>query len=67
VARVAYTSSDVVLSVQPALGADSEFSKHLHALSSKQTPGLIAKQPEVRPVAFIGLEKVVDLISRCMQ
>ena len=47
-ARVAYISSDVILSVQPALGADSEFSKHLHALSSNNVPGIIAQEPEVR-------------------
>ncbi|KAL2039956.1 hypothetical protein N7G274_007359 [Stereocaulon virgatum] len=48
VARVAYASSDVILSIQPALGADSEFSKHLHTLSSKRAPGIIVKEPEVQ-------------------
>ncbi|KAL6719156.1 Sulfite reductase [NADPH] subunit beta [Lecanora helva] len=47
VARVAYTASDVVLSVQPALGQDSEFSPALHTLASTQSPGVIAKEPEV--------------------
>lgn len=41
-------SSDVLLSVQPALGADSEFSKHLHVLSTKKVPGIINKEPLVR-------------------
>lgn len=47
VARIAYASSDVVLSVQPALGADSEFSSQLHLLASKRTPGIIAEVPKV--------------------
>lgn len=49
VARIAYLSSDVVLSVQPALSADSEFSRHLHGLAAAKRPGLVAKElPEVR-------------------
>ncbi|KAL8647171.1 MAG: hypothetical protein Q9210_005716 [Variospora velana] len=48
VARIAYLSSDVVLSVQPALSTHSEFSKHLHSYSSSRLPGLVAKEvPEV--------------------
>ncbi|KAL9138011.1 MAG: hypothetical protein Q9175_000790 [Cornicularia normoerica] len=50
VARIAYASSDVILSVQPALGADSEFSRQLHSLASKRTPGIIAKEPEVQAI-----------------
>lgn len=50
VARIAYASSDVVLSVQPALGADSEFSRQLHSLASKRMPGIIAKEPEVHAI-----------------
>ena len=46
-ARVAYASSHVILSVQPALGTDSEFSRQLHLLASRRTPGIIAKEPEV--------------------
>ncbi|KAL9578055.1 MAG: hypothetical protein Q9212_005969, partial [Teloschistes hypoglaucus] len=45
VARIAYLSSDVVLSVQPALASDSEFSKHLHGYAAKRLPSLVAKQP----------------------
>ncbi|KAL8921209.1 MAG: hypothetical protein Q9208_005820 [Pyrenodesmia sp. 3 TL-2023] len=48
VAKIAYLSSDVVLSVQPALAIDSEFSKHLHTYSASRLPGLVAKEaPEV--------------------
>ena len=46
-ARIAYASSHVILSVQPALGIDSEFSRQLHFLASKPTSGIIAKEPEV--------------------
>ena len=46
-ARIAYASSHVILSVQPALGTDSQFSRQLHLLASKRTPGIIAKEPEV--------------------
>ena len=51
VARIAYLSSDVVISVQPALSVESEFSKHLHKLAAAKRPGLVAKElPEVRPI-----------------
>ena len=51
VARIAYLSSDVVFSVQPALNVDSEFSRHLHDLAAAKTPGLVAKGlPEVSPM-----------------
>lgn len=47
-ARIAYIASDVVLSVQPALAIDSEFSNHLHLFAANKAPGLIAKDvPEV--------------------
>ena len=58
VARIAYHSSDVILSVQPTLAADSIFSIHFKRLASRQTPGLTASGvPEVRPLlpVFIGL------------
>ncbi|KAL8824844.1 MAG: hypothetical protein Q9191_004788 [Dirinaria sp. TL-2023a] len=48
VARVAYLSSDLVLSVQPALGVDSIFSKQLRALAARKSPGLVTKEPEVQ-------------------
>lgn len=51
-ARIAYVASDVVLSVQPALGVDSEFSAHLHRFAANKAPGLVGKNiPEVRPSA----------------
>jgi hypothetical protein len=53
VARIAYLSSDVVISVQPAQAIDSEFSKTLHSLAALRIPGVIAcaegSIPEVSP------------------
>ena len=52
-ARIAYHSSDVILSVQPSLAADSIFSSHFKRLASRQTPGLTASEvPEVRHHSF---------------
>ncbi|KAF2739020.1 thiamine diphosphate-binding protein [Polyplosphaeria fusca] len=51
VARIAYLSSDVVVSVQPSLASDSEYSSCLHALGKDKGESLVAKaQPEVTPV-----------------
>lgn len=48
VARVAYLTSDVVLSVQPALQTDSLFSKPLKALKANKTQNVLSKgAPEV--------------------
>lgn len=48
VARIAYLASDVVLSVQPSLRTDSQFSKSLNSLKAKGASGLISKAaPEV--------------------
>ncbi|KAI4255800.1 MAG: hypothetical protein LQ352_002400 [Teloschistes flavicans] len=53
VARIAYLSSDVVLSIQPALASDSDFSKHLHSHAANRSPSLVAKEaPEVIPVRY---------------
>ncbi|TKA61432.1 hypothetical protein B0A49_11778 [Cryomyces minteri] len=51
VARIAYLSSDVVVSVQPSLAVDSEFSKFLRAYSSSRSPSVVGKAiPEILPV-----------------
>lgn len=42
VAAIAYLSSDVVVSVQPSLASDSEFSTHLKTLASQKQPSLVA-------------------------
>ncbi|PGH07028.1 sulfite reductase (NADPH) hemoprotein, beta-component [Blastomyces parvus] len=49
VARVAYLSSDIVLSVQPSLQIDSLFSKHLSQLSAGGVRGAVSQRvPEIR-------------------
>lgn len=48
VARIAYLSSHVVFSIQPALAIDSDFSEYLHSHSAKRILGLVEKAPEVR-------------------
>lgn len=62
-ARVAYACSDVVLSVQPALGDDSEFSKSLQALASQQTPGIYTKEVEVLLAAEDAYYGCADFLS----
>lgn len=50
VARIAYLSSDIVLSVQPAIGTDSIFSRQLQSLVSRKKQGFVSKEPEVSDV-----------------
>lgn len=52
VARIAYICSDVIISVQPALGLDSEFSQQLHVLASRNTAGVVSKEPEARQASI---------------
>ncbi|KAI4261702.1 MAG: hypothetical protein L6R42_003104 [Xanthoria sp. 1 TBL-2021] len=61
VARIAYLSSHVVLSIQPALAIDSEFSKHLHIYSTR-LPGLVEKAPEI-----VALRHNVDPLLSAFQ
>lgn len=53
-ARIAYQASDVIISVQPSLAVDSEFSSHLKRYSGRKERSLVAKNvesvPEVRYV-----------------
>lgn len=49
VARIAYRSSDLVLTVQPTLQTDSIFSKSLSNLSVNRVKGVVSESvPEVR-------------------
>jgi hypothetical protein len=52
VARIAYLSSDVIVSVQPAQSLDSEFSSHLLRYAGRKDKSLVASTednvPEVR-------------------
>ncbi|EOO03780.1 putative sulfite reductase beta subunit protein [Phaeoacremonium minimum UCRPA7] len=56
VARIAYLSSDVVVSVQPSLAVDSEFSGHLKRYAGRNEHSLVAKSadaiPEVQSVRY---------------
>ncbi|VBB74085.1 Putative sulfite reductase [NADPH] subunit beta [Podospora comata] len=49
VARIAYLSSDVVISVQPSLASDSEFSSHLKQLAKQKEQSLVAKTSDAVP------------------
>ncbi|KXJ95235.1 hypothetical protein Micbo1qcDRAFT_130741 [Microdochium bolleyi] len=49
VARVAYLASDVVVSVEPAHGQDSDFSSHLKKYAAAKTQGLVAKTADALP------------------
>ncbi|CAK7198129.1 Sulfite reductase [NADPH] subunit beta [Sporothrix eucalyptigena] len=54
VARIAYLASDVIISVQPSLATDSEFSAHLKSLAQAKTPSIVASSdnglPEIQAV-----------------
>lgn len=41
-ARIAYLSSDVIISVQPAHSIESEFSSHLHRYAGRKDLSLVA-------------------------
>jgi hypothetical protein len=64
VARIAYLSSDVIISVQPAQAVESEFSTHLHRYSGRKDSGLVATSeggvPEVR---FFGNSVNIHMLS----
>lgn len=49
VARIAYLASDVVISVQPSLTTDSEFSAHLKNLQKAKTQSIVAETPDAVP------------------
>jgi len=51
VARVAYLSSDVIISVQPSLATDSEFSKFLTQYATNKANSIVCQTlPEILPV-----------------
>nr|POE51860.1 sulfite reductase [nadph] subunit beta [Quercus suber] len=53
VARIAYLTSDVVVSVQSALAAHSEFSKFLHQYAEIQASSLVCRNtPEILSVRY---------------
>ncbi|KAI9821764.1 MAG: hypothetical protein M1827_002345 [Pycnora praestabilis] len=51
VARIAYLSSDVIISVQPSHAVNSEFSKYLHSYARNKASGVVAHElPEVQSI-----------------
>ena len=48
VARIAYLASDVVVSVQPSLATDSEFSNFFTTYQQNKASGLKSTSPVVR-------------------
>ena len=65
VARIAYLSSDVILSVQPALGRDSEFSRALNTIAASPTAGIVTESPEVCNSLAISSRTHLTHIFRC--
>lgn len=50
-ARIAYVSSDVILSVQPSLATESEFSHHLNRFALNKAKGFVSRSvPEILPL-----------------
>ncbi|KAK5658208.1 hypothetical protein OQA88_2183 [Cercophora sp. LCS_1] len=49
VARIAYLASDVIVSVQPSLASDSEFSAHLKRFAGRKDAGLVATTSDAVP------------------
>ena len=63
VARIACIASDVVISVQPALGTDSSFSKHLSAFAeANATATTLKSQPSSSEVQLMLDTSTVILI-----
>ncbi|KAF7560372.1 hypothetical protein G7046_g3788 [Stylonectria norvegica] len=46
---IAYLSSDVIVSVQPSLGAESDFSAHLKRYAGRKDRGLVAQSADAIP------------------
>ncbi|KAK4494788.1 hypothetical protein PRZ48_014144 [Zasmidium cellare] len=64
VARIAYLSSDAVVSVQPSLAVDSEFSTHLKQYAAKEASSIVCRQtPEVHSVRH-NADPLLDVYSR---
>ncbi|KAF4125386.1 sulfite reductase (NADPH) hemoprotein beta-component [Geosmithia morbida] len=49
VSRIAYLSSDVIISVQPSLATDSPFSSHLKRYASRKDHSLVASRADAVP------------------
>lgn len=62
VARIAYLSSDVILSVQASLAAESDFSSHLKRYASRKDSGLVAASNDAVPVVSCA----TIILARCL-
>ena len=52
-ARIAYIASDVILSVQPSLATESEFSHHLKRFALNKAKGFVSRSvPEIIPLRY---------------
>ncbi|GAB0133416.1 hypothetical protein EsDP_00001827 [Epichloe bromicola] len=60
VARIAYLSSDVVVSVQASLAAESDFSSHLKRHASRKDSGLVAASNDAVPVKVQSIRHNAD-------
>lgn len=56
VARIAYLSSDVIVSVQPAQSIESEFSPHLRRYAGRKDKSLVAANESGVPEVMFCLE-----------
>jgi hypothetical protein len=52
VARIAYLSSDLIVSVQPAQSIESEFSSHFHRYAGRRDRSLVAVTESGVPEVF---------------
>ena len=53
VARIAYIASDVILSIQPSLSTESEFSHHLKRFALNKAKGFVSRSvPEIIPLRY---------------
>ncbi|KAL6412301.1 putative sulfite reductase (NADPH) [Ilyonectria robusta] len=63
VARIAYLSSDVIVSVQPTIGTDSEFSSHLTRYAGRKDHGLVAQSADSVPEILAVRHNADPLLS----
>ncbi|KAJ3492407.1 hypothetical protein NLG97_g5419 [Lecanicillium saksenae] len=60
VARIAYLASDVIVSVQPSLAADSEFSSHLKRYAARKDQSLVAAGAGAVPDSAMNSSSLSD-------
>jgi sulfite reductase (NADPH) hemoprotein beta-component len=60
VARIAYLSSDIILSIQPTLATDSDFSQHLHRFASNKARSHVSRIPPEIQTARINADPLLS-------